>query len=115
MRFFTYILAVFVLFLSVEPGIASVFMPQQDICSCDNHCTPVSGKKDKREKGKKNPDQGCANCNPFQSCGNCIGYNIPQNLLNTGLIYYISSRQFLFNVHADSPFAFDFWHPPKIS
>ena len=73
MKFTALILAVFVSFLALKPGVdlvCSILINQEVIC-CITTCTPFSD-KDINKNQEQDNDCGGKLCNPFQTCSSCV-------------------------------------------
>lgn len=112
MKVLTYILALTVIFLSVEPGIDAIpfSSDNQKTCCSSSKCSPISDKQNSDNNSDKEEN---GMCNPFQACGSCslLCLTMPfQSLLNPE----ISTEQFFeYKSFIPSQFITDFWQPPK--
>ena len=116
MKFLTLILATFILFLAVKPGIEmlSLQTDTEQTC-CSGQCTPISDNDNSQDQDQKQKnDCDGQPCNPFQVCGSCVlvCLNIPFDYLLKPQIF--SKEGFSYQSAFVSQFASDFWQPPKI-
>jgi hypothetical protein len=114
MKLLTFILATFILFLAVKPGIdlLSSQVDTEQTCCC-GQCTPTS---DNDNSQGQNQDNDCDRkaCNPFQVCGSCVlvCLNLPFNYIPKPTA--LPDKGFTYQSVFTSQFAPDFWQPPKI-
>jgi hypothetical protein len=113
MKFLTFILASFILFLAVMPGINSLSLPADiNQTCCGGQCNPVSDNDNTQDQ---NEDNDCdeKSCNPFQVCSSfvLICYNIPS--ISIPKPTFFSVKGFTYQSFFTSQFAPDFWQPPK--
>ncbi|WP_091549112.1 hypothetical protein [Thermoflexibacter ruber] len=115
MKPITFILATFIFFLAVKPGI-DIFLLQADTeqTCCGGQCTPIS---DNDKSQDQNQDNNCKGktCNPFQVCGSCVLMcsNI-SSFIHLPKPTALSDKRFTYLSTITSQFASDFWQPPKI-
>lgn len=112
MKILASILALFVLFLSVQPALALLTPKQQAEC-CGGCCQKVP-ETPKQEQPSNNNCQD-TNCNPFLSCGCCIGYTVAFHSFIVQQPLIIKSQSVVLNEHGKSEFFSKCWQPPKIS
>jgi hypothetical protein len=102
MKILTFILATFILFLAVKPGIdlLSLQTDTEQTC-CGGQCSPTS-------------DNGTSQDKNFQVCSSCVlvCFNIP--LISIPRPTVFSDKGFTYQSTFTSQFAPDFWQPPKI-
>lgn len=112
MKLLTFILATFILFLAVKPGIDFSLQADSEQTCCGGQCTPIS-ENDKSQDQNKDKDCDGKSCNPFQVCSSCVLV-----CLNTPFDYLpkptFSKKGFTYQSVFTSRFAPDFWQPPKI-
>ena len=113
MKFLTFILATFILFLAVMPGIISLSLPTDiNQTCCGGQCNPTSDNDNAQDQ---NEDNDCdeKSCNPFQVCSSfvLICYNIPSISIPKTIVF--SVKGFTYQSVFISQFATDFWQPPK--
>lgn len=116
MKLLVAILASFILFLSMKPGLEVVFLnqPVTDVACCKGECSSDGANNDKDTEDKDN-DRSEKNCNPFQQCcnGKIICQIKYQTLANVSEVYIennfsLKNSGFLSNYNAEC------WHPPQI-
>jgi len=114
MKFLTFILATFILFLAVKPGmdLLSLQADTAQTC-CSGQCTPNSDNDNSQDQNQDN-DCGGNVCNPFQVCSSCVlvCLNIPFDYIPKPTTF--SYKGFSYQSVFTSQFAPDFWQPPKI-
>lgn len=114
MKLFTFILATFILFLAVKPGI-DLLLLQTDIehTCCGGQCTSISDNDNTQDQNGDNDSDG-KTCNPFHVCSYCvlICFNIP--LISIFKPTTISDKGYTYHFVFTTQFAPDFWQPPKI-
>lgn len=114
MKLLTFILATFILFLAVKPGIdlLSLHADNEQTC-CGGQCTQTSNNDNSQDQNKDNDCDG-KSCNPFQVCSSCVlvCFNIP--LISIPKPTVFSDKGFIYQSTFTSQFAPDFWQPPKI-
>jgi len=113
MKFLTFILASFILFLAVMPGIKSLSLPTDiNQTCCGGQCNPISD-NDNAQDQKEDNDCDEKSCNPFQVCSSfvLICYNIPS--ISIPKPTFFSVKGFIKQSFFISQFAPDFWQPPK--
>ena len=113
MRVISIILAILVLFLTVQPvcGVPSSAI-QADAC-CSAGCTEGA---DDEGAGKNEHKEDCSICNPFQSCACCAGYvSTPQAVYPNAIagIYYAPATWDLRAAQLIEAPLDGFWQPPK--
>ena len=114
MKFLVFILATFILFLAVKPGVDLLsFQKDTEQPCCDGQCSPTSN-NEKSQKQKQNNDCGGKSCNPFQVCGSCV-------LVCVNFAFYFISKTSIFSKKGftyqsifSTQYTSDFWQPPKI-
>jgi len=108
MRTFWYIIAIYILTLTLESGVRSMvlFEPVETGCCTNTACEPT-------ETSGTSCDYN-AICNPFQTCSNCVPFTIEVNGLHISAIKI--NIPVCFEVHQVRPteIAYDFWQPPKL-
>ena len=111
MKWLSTILAIFVLFLSVQPMCAaSISTVQVDACCADDDC--------KEESSDTPKEKDCKGCNPFQSCACCaMGVVVPlQGFTPHAIMLSHTSRVWSQHLpHFPAAVYGDFWQPPKIA
>jgi len=116
MKLLTFILATFILFLAVKPGVDSISLQTdtEQTC-CGGQCAPISDNENSQDQDQ-NQDNDCngKSCNPFQVCGSCVlvCLNLPFAYIPKPTVF--SDKGFTYQSDFISQFASDFWHPPKI-
>jgi hypothetical protein len=114
MKFLIFILATFILFLAVKPGMdfLSLQTDTEQTC-CDGQCSPTSDNDNSKKQNQDNDCDGKA-CNPFQVCSSCIlvCLNIPLDCIPKPITF--SDKGFTYQSVFTSQFSPDFWQPPKI-
>jgi len=114
MKLAAFILAFFMLFLAVKPGIDSISLPaaSEQAC-CGDKCMPIAN-NEKSDDKEKNDDCEGKSCNPFQVCSACV--LVCMNMCSDALPKptAISTLRFNYQLRLTSQFAPDFWQPPKI-
>lgn len=114
MKIISLILAAFVLFLAVKPGIDLLSLQSytKKTC-CSRQCTPISKNVNSQEQSSNNDCDEKA-CNPFQVCSTCVleCFNIPLFRITKPTVF--SKEKFIYQSIFTSQFAPDFWQPPKI-
>jgi hypothetical protein len=114
MKFLTLILATFILFLAIMPGINLLSLPAdtEQTC-CAGQCTPISDNDNAQDQNDDNDCDG-KSCNPFQVCSSfvLICFNIPLISIPKPVVF--SVKGFTYQSVFISQFAPDFWQPPKI-
>jgi sulfatase maturation enzyme AslB (radical SAM superfamily) len=100
MKLFGYILAFYIITLSVVPS-----------CSLDG-CLD-----DKTEQNSRHDqqDSDCGNCSPFFTCSGCMISAFTIDLLNLQSTPSISIKTYTGYIESSVPdMHYDFWQPPKI-
>jgi len=114
MKILTFILATFILFLAVKPGIdlLSLQAGTEQTC-CGGQCSPISDNDNSQDQNKDNDCDG-KSCNPFQVCSSCVlvCFNLP--LISIPKPTVFSDEKFTYQSTFTSQFDPDFWQPPKI-
>lgn len=114
MKFLTFILATFILFLAVKPGmdLLSLQADTEQTC-CGGQCSPTADNDNSQDQNKDNDCDG-KSCNPFQVCSSCVlvCLNIPFDCIPKPTAF--SDKGFTYLSAFTSQFAPDFWQPPKI-
>jgi len=113
MRFFTLLMASFILSLALKPGLDLLSLQSDEISECcAGECCPTTN----TNTSEQNNNEDCSgkSCNPFQVCGCCIFVCLtnPFNLLNKT----IKTENQIFSLQKTFPtlYTSDFWQPPKI-
>lgn len=109
-----FILATFILLLTIQPALTGLFSiidkPTSELCS-DNCC-----KNDLTDNSEnKNTENCCSNgiCNPFEHCACCVGVTIVQQIPQPITIV----KRELKRITSDnffSKYLADCFHPPEI-
>ncbi|MBS1616201.1 MAG: hypothetical protein JST06_08815 [Bacteroidetes bacterium] len=111
MRLISAILALLVLFLTVQPVCADCLpTPQTESC-CDEGCA----KEQTPSKGHE-PEGHCKACNPFQSCGCCPGSVVVpmvSRLLPEAVVFDPATEEGVVVMHLVEAPVTDFWQPPR--
>jgi hypothetical protein len=114
MKFLTFILASFILFLAVKPGIdlLSLQANTEQTC-CSGQCSPTADNDNSQDQNKDNECKG-KSCNPFQVCSGCVlvCFNMPLIYISRPTVFL--EKGFTYLSTFTSQFAPDFWQPPKI-
>lgn len=116
MKFLVTILASFILFLSMKPGLEVAFLnqPISDAACCKGECTNdvAKNESDSEEDKTKSTEKSC---NPFQHC--CNGKIICQVKYQTvaGISEICIENNFpLRNFSFLSNYNAECWHPPQL-
>ena len=115
MRIAAIILAVFISFLAVKPGVdmlCSVLIDMEIAC-CDTACTPISDKDTTKSPDRDNDCNG-QSCNPFQVCNSCV--LLVSKVTSIDQLFNpkpSSESSFTYQVSITSSYISDFWQPPK--
>lgn len=114
MKHLTSILATFIMFLAVKPGV-DLFLSQantEQTC-CGGQCSLTSENDNSQDQNQNNSCDRKV-CNPFQVCSSCvlICLNIPVISLTKPIVR--SEKRFTYQSTFTSQFTPDFWQPPKI-
>ena len=113
MKAFSAILAILILFLTMQPMLISAnYMANNktvDKCCLDKE--NASKKKDKESNKNCCNDGHCDN--PFLSCANCFFLNIDNSFSVVKVNTFIKKVR-LTNDKVSSSYIQDFWHPPQI-
>lgn len=112
MKWQSYILAFWVVFLTVQPTIA--FANSQQESECCGSCCENESSNQKKDQPTKN-DCKDQNCNPFQSCGCCLGFTVRTSLLKIEAPELQKSILTITKENSISHYSPDVWQPPKIS
>ncbi len=114
MKFSILILATFVLFLAIKPGV-DLFSSKKAIYKtcCGDSCVPSS---DSENSNTQNRDNDCNGepCNPFQVCSTCTLASINFPLYIFVNFSTFSKNEFNSTTLITKQFNPDFWQPPKI-
>lgn len=114
MKLLTFILATFIMFLAVKPGIDMLSLQTYTEQSCcGGQCTPFSDNDNSQKQNKDNDCNG-KSCNPFQVCSSCVLVCINIPLISIPKSAFFSDKGFTYQSTFKSQFAPDFWQPPKI-
>lgn len=113
MKLLSYLLAFFVVFLTIQPTIALANEKPETNC-CGSSCCSEEEETPKDTKQNKN-DCSNQNCNPFQSCGCCIGFTVKAgfNQIQPPIVQqplHVSKVE-----SSISHYSPDVWQPPKTS
>ena len=114
MRFLAFLLAFFILYLAIKPGIDSLsLLAASEQTCCGDKCMPTTN-NNKAENKEKNDDCEDKACNPFQVCSACVlvCLNIHVDVVPKPTTY--STKRFNYQLTFTSQFAPEFWQPPKI-
>lgn len=110
------IIALYVLFLSIGPGIKSIYFGvKQIVFSGDSQDFSTA------HESSANSDDDCGddcngNCNPFKTCGNCFGCTISaQSYTAFVLPLYSDKTTSTKQDKLFSKFTSDFWQPPQLT
>lgn len=109
-RFISTILALLVLFLTVQPVCGSSFASQTEVY-CEEGCADEQG-----QPGDDELESNCKVCNPFQQCGCCSGFTtIPQNagFLAHTIVAYSKIQWGMAPFQLNEAPLRDFWQPPR--
>ena len=109
MKFAGFLLAIMVLFLSVQPVMAS--MQETEEASCAGGCC----KQDQHEEETPSKDPCGSNCNPLLACSSYAGYFSINSYGNTVPFIKIKSPSASLTQDTYSSFSADFWQPPRFS
>lgn len=110
----TYILAFFILFLAMKPGMDALCVQENsERFSCSKPCKALSDKDKTDDQNQDNSCDGKA-CNPFQVCGSCvlICLQISAVCITEPTAYH--DKGFTYRNVFTPQFTPDFWQPPKI-
>ena len=117
MKIFGFILAFYILFLSVQPGLKNVTNltgTKTETCSCGSSCEPIE-KKESEQPSNKKEDSNNKACNPFQPCQCCIVFNNDFVFLTSSPVFILAKQQTRIAEKIPPQIALDFWQPPKIA
>ncbi|MBS1574188.1 MAG: hypothetical protein JST09_02690 [Bacteroidetes bacterium] len=114
MKLLTFILAAFILFLAVKPGIdlLSLQVETEQTC-CGGQCTPISDNDNSQDQNQENGNNG-QSCNPFQICSACILLCLTVQIDCIPKQTEVTEKGFTYQSAFTSQFDSDFWQPPKI-
>ena len=112
MKWLSYILAFWVVFLTVHPAIALASSSADSEC-----CGSCCGNENDSQKKDTPINKDCSNqsCNPFQACGCCMGFVLKTAFLKMEQPIVQRSMLIIFKENSISQFSPDVWQPPKIS
>lgn len=117
MSFCRYILSIYILFLSVEPGLAAMcaYLTNQKVNCCDSYDSCEQNLTNSDEKKPANTAACNENCNPLKVCNNCIGYVITPSINTLAMppVLFLDNHMALYSNNLFPPFSVDFWQPPK--
>jgi len=114
MKSLTFILAIFILFLVVKPGMDLLSSQAvKELTSCGGQCAPTSDNDNSEDQNQDN-DCGGKVCNPFQVCGSCVLVYLSLSFDYIPKPTTFSDKGFTYQFVFTSQFASDFWQPPKI-
>lgn len=104
MKFFSFILSAYLLFLVATPCCA------MDECRDDSAVTGQAA-------GHENDDNGdCGNCSPFFTCSGCNSVSIHQDMLFSPNPFMVNKKSFSDFYQSFYPRVYsDFWQPPKMN
>jgi hypothetical protein len=114
MKTLTFILATFILYLCLKPGID--FLSLQSVTEqgcCGGQCTSILDSDHSQDLNKENNCDGKP-CNPFQACSSCILVCFNTQLISIPKHTVFSDVKFTYQSTFKSQFTADFWQPPKI-
>ena len=109
------ILAIFISFLAVKPGVDVVcsMLIDIEINCCDTTCTPLSD-SDTTKNQEQNNDCNGKTCNPFQVCNSCVLLiNEVASIDNLSKPKPPFKSRFTYQSALTSQYISDFWQPPK--
>ena len=113
MKLIAGLLALFVLYMSVQPEIDAILSLANTECCSSDHCSAIA---EQRASEEDQDDNCCGNgwCNPFLTC--CAGMGIALNFTTLEILVFESSVEKIggYESAVQSQFAPDFWQPPKI-
>jgi hypothetical protein len=111
MKLTGFILAIYFLFLSLEPGLRDIQLLslQKTESCCSESCEPIPVTTDPNNCSDTDA------CNPFETCKTCIGYssglaNIDLTLQSLFIKSYSIKKE-----EVPPSITLDFWQPPKIA
>lgn len=116
MSFCGYILSIYILFLSIEPGLEAMCanLSNQKIDCCDTY---DSCEQDLTNSQKKSSNKAPCNenCNPLKVCNNCIGYVVSPSINTLAMppVLFLDNHIILSPNNLFPQFSPDFWQPPK--
>ena len=115
MRVISYILAFYMLFLAIEPGLSSILSSNQEATDCcSTTCKP--GETDETENEAKEGEQDENSvCNPFQFCKCCLGFNAEFACQQVDPLRPSSKLSLTIGEKVPPQITVDFWQPPKLS
>jgi hypothetical protein len=120
MKIFTAILAILILFLTVQPAVSHLsFSVQKENEITAHKCCPG---KQKIHSSKHNPQQeknnNCCNnghCNPLLPCAYCYFIVLDKPVFSNPFFLKQTENLRLVNDKILSSYIQDFWHPPESS
>gem|GEM_PF-1423178 len=114
MKIIAFILATFMLFLAVKPGIAAISLQAAEQGCCGGSCTPSSNEKEEKQDQPENKTNQNT-CNPFQACCTYVSMCEMRHFdllarpeMPVAKIFGQYQSSFAINY---SP---DFWQPPRL-
>ena len=119
MRFLSFILATYILSLTVQPVVKDIytsFTQQTTEDCCGESCCNDAQADSKQEPCTQDPNNCCPEgiCNPFQQCSCCSVVIASQSTLN--FITTVIASNFIVAISTDiaSGYSADCFHPPEI-
>lgn len=115
MKVFGFMIAFYILFLSVQPGLSDMIsLTSQSVeTCCGGSCQPFEREDPTKEPERKGCDEN-SNCNPFQTCKGCPAFTSDFTYQNFLLVPLFSKQRIGTNDRVPPRITLDFWQPPKI-
>ncbi|MBK7477488.1 MAG: hypothetical protein IPN74_10635 [Haliscomenobacter sp.] len=111
MKLLAGILALTVLFLSVQPAFA-LFVRQMETTCCGGCC---AGEENRPVAGFPFQNDCDDQCNPFMSCCSCIHCSENLSISNPALPEFKGADLPSVREQVSCSFYADFWHPPRMA
>jgi hypothetical protein len=115
MKIAGFILAFYILFLGLEPGLRDISLPasQETAKCCEGSCEPIA--ESQPEKKSEDKNAGNKACNPFQFCKCCTGVNTNSILVSSETFCAVFKPKGTRKENIPPQVVLDFWQPPKIA
>ncbi len=114
MKIFAFIFPLYILFLTVEPGIKAMVSESTKSECCGGTCKPITEKDSQTPKPGNKNNSNKSGCNPFEICKVCIGYTVNFCSSYSFLKLSFGEQPSPSNDKIPSNLSLDFWQPPKI-
>ena len=111
MRFFTFLMATFILSLALKPGMDLLALQSDEIMECcAGDCCPAT------EDNSSQNEEDCSgrSCNPFQVCGCCTFVCLSNHFSLLNKTIEAEKQHISFQKTFPILYSSDFWQPPKI-